>query len=113
MLGPNTSGYFMPHRGLYTSFVSNPDVVGPGNVAVVAQSGRVERVPAFKVKPVDTTAAGDAFTAALTVEYVKGTDLLEAARVANAAGALACTRLGAQPSMPTADEVAAFLDTNA
>lgn len=77
--------------------------------AVVAREGRVERVPAFRIDPVDTTAAGDAFTAALAVEMVKGTDLVTAARVANAAGAVAATRLGAQPSMPTADEVAAML----
>jgi len=77
--------------------------------AVVAADGRLEYVPAFRVKPVDTTAAGDAFTAALAIEFIKGTDLVEAARVANAAGALACLKLGAQPSMPTADELAAFL----
>jgi ribokinase len=80
-----------------------------GHGAVVAQGGRLVRIPAFKIRPVDTTAAGDAFTAALAIEFVKGTDLAEAARVANAAGALACLRLGAQPSMPTADEVAEFL----
>jgi ribokinase len=80
-----------------------------GHGAVVAQGGRLVRIPAFRIQPVDTTAAGDAFTAALAIEFVKGTDLAEAARVANAAGALACLRLGAQPSMPTADEVAEFL----
>ncbi len=81
--------------------------------AFVAVEGRVEHVPAFAVRPVDTTAAGDAFTAALAVECVKGTDLVTAVRVANAAGALACLKLGAQPSMPTADEVAAFLEREA
>jgi ribokinase len=77
--------------------------------AVVAQGDRLEHVPAFRIQPVDTTAAGDAFTAALAIEFVRGTDLAAAARVANAAGALACLRLGAQPSMPTAAEVAGFL----
>jgi ribokinase len=77
--------------------------------AVAARPGRVRRVPAFRIQPVDTTAAGDAFTAALAVECVKGTDLEEAARIANAAGALACLKFGAQPSMPTAEELAAFL----
>ena len=77
--------------------------------AIVAERGRLVRVPAFKIDSVDTTAAGDAFTAALTMEFIKGTDLAEASRVANAAGALACLKLGAQPSMPTADELAAFL----
>ena len=77
--------------------------------AVVADGKRIETVPAFKVRSVDTTAAGDAFTAALAIEYVRGTDLVAGARVANAAGALACLKLGAQPSMPTASEVAEFL----
>jgi ribokinase len=81
--------------------------------AVVADNGRLEHVPAFKIDPVDTTAAGDAFTAALAVEFVRGTDLVAAARTANAAGALACLKLGAQPSMPTAEEVAAFLARHA
>jgi len=80
-----------------------------GRGAVIAQGGRLVRVPAFKIDPVDATAAGDAFTAALAVEWVKGTDLAEAARVANAAGALACLKFGAQPSMPTADELDRFL----
>ena len=80
--------------------------------AAVAQGDRLELVPAFRIEPVDATAAGDAFTAALALEYVKGTDLVEAARVANAAGALACLKHGAQPSMPTADEVAEFLKRN-
>ena len=80
-----------------------------GRGAVIAQGGRLVRVPAFKIDPVDATAAGDAFTAALAVEWVKGTDLAEATRVANAAGALACLKFGAQPSMPTADELDRFL----
>jgi ribokinase len=90
---------------------------GPGAVvvkagargAVVADEGRLEHVPAYPIDPVDTTAAGDAFTAALAVAVVEGTDLVAAARRANAAGALAARRLGAQPSMPTAEAVAAFL----
>jgi ribokinase len=77
--------------------------------AVVADARGVQCVPAFKIDPVDTTAAGDAFTAALALECVRGTGLAAAARVANAAGALACLKLGAQPSMPTAAEVAEFL----
>jgi len=81
--------------------------------AVVADGRRLVTVPAFKIDPVDTTAAGDAFTAALAIEFVKGTDLVAAARVANAAGALACLRLGAQPSMPTAAELAEFLRAHA
>jgi ribokinase len=64
--------------------------------------------PAPKVKVVDPTAAGDAFTAALTVQLSAGSSTEEAIQFANLAGALAVTKLGAQPSLPTRDEVEAF-----
>jgi ribokinase len=66
------------------------------------------RVPAHPVKVVDTTAAGDAFTAALAVYRAEGLALPEAVRMANKAGALATTKLGAQPSMPTRAELDAM-----
>ena len=65
-------------------------------------------VPAFDVAAVDTTAAGDAFTAALGVAWQQ-MSLDEALRFANAAGALAATAEGAQPSMPYLDAVNQFL----
>ena len=65
-------------------------------------------VPAFRVDAVDTTAAGDAFTAALGLRW--GTaPVADVLRFANAVGALATTRHGAQPSLPKLDEVAQFL----
>lgn len=64
---------------------------------------------AFPVSPVDTTAAGDAFNGALAVALVEGLSMEEALRFANAAGALATLRPGAQPSLPTRQEVEAFL----
>jgi len=66
-------------------------------------------LPAFAVDPVDTVAAGDAFTAALGCAWQR-LPRPEALRFANAAGALATTVAGAQPSMPTLDAVEAFLD---
>ncbi|HPD30011.1 MAG TPA: ribokinase [Phycisphaerae bacterium] len=66
-------------------------------------------VPGFAVRVVDTTAAGEAFTAALAVARSWGWKLIEAIRFANAAGALACTRTGAQRSMPALSEVEALL----
>jgi len=66
-------------------------------------------VPGFAVEAVDTTAAGDAFAGALAVRLAGSTALAEAVRFANAAGALAATRPGAQPSLPTAAEIDAFL----
>jgi len=57
------------------------------------------------VRAVDGTAAGDAFTAALVVGFMEGRDWGEALRRACAAGALAASRPGAQPSLPTAAEL--------
>lgn len=68
-----------------------------------------EHVPAFPIDPVDTTAAGDAFTGCLAVSIARGIAMREALNRANAAGALACLEFGAQPSMPTAEALTAFL----
>lgn len=66
-------------------------------------------VPAFPVTPVDTTAAGDAFLGGLAVALGEGKPLDEAMRWGNAAGGLATTRFGAQPSLPTRAEVEELL----
>lgn len=62
-----------------------------------------------EVKVVDTTGAGDTFSAALTVSLIQGTAPEEALRFAVTAGALACTRPGAQPSLPRRSEVEALI----
>ena len=68
---------------------------------------RYNTFPALKTgKVVDTTAAGDAFTAALTLEYLRSGDIREAIKYANAAGAIAISRVGAASSIPTEEEVA-------
>ena len=66
-------------------------------------------VPAFKVKSVDTTAAGDVFNGALAVALAEKRPLEEALRFAQAAAALSVTRPGAQPSAPTRAEIEAFI----
>ncbi len=76
---------------------------------LVATPDRVEHVPGFAVDAVDTTAAGDAFTAGLALRIAEGADLFSAARYANAVGACACTKLGAQPAMPRPADVAALM----
>jgi len=77
--------------------------------ACYAAKDASEFVPAFQVEAVDTVAAGDAFNGALAVALAEGKGLPEAVRWAVAAGAVAVTRAGAQPSMPTRQEVEAFL----
>jgi len=74
--------------------------------AVLLEDGdEVARAAPPKVDAVDGTAAGDAFTASLVVSLLEGRDREEALRRACAAGALAASRPGAQPSLPTATEV--------
>jgi ribokinase len=66
-------------------------------------------VPSFKVDVVDTTAAGDAFIGGLAVSLVDNKSLDKALIYANACGALAATKFGAQPSLPNKDEVEGFI----
>ena len=63
------------------------------------------RAKAFKVKVIDSTAAGDAFTGALAVAMAEGMSIPDALNFANAAGALCCTKRGAQPALPSRREV--------
>ena len=80
-----------------------------GRGACLASEGTFEHFAAFEVTPVDTTAAGDAFVGAFAVAIAEGRPLHEAVWWGNAAGALATTRLGAQPSLPSRDAVVTLL----
>lgn len=91
---------------------------GPQNVVIklgtrgafwASAEGARSFVPAFRVRAVDSTAAGDAFNAGLAVALVRGKDSLNAVRYACAVAAVSVTRIGAQPSMPTSEEVAKYL----
>lgn len=85
--------------------------MGEAGAVVVDESGRMEHVAAAETSVVDTTAAGDAFTAGLTIALCEGKSLIEAARFGCAAGTLACMTLGAQPAMPDRAAVDGFLRT--
>ncbi len=74
-----------------------------------AEQDYAKYLKGYPAEAVDSTAAGDAFTAAMTAHYLRYGDLPQAVAYANAAGALAVTRLGAQPSLPMAREVQAFI----
>ncbi len=68
-----------------------------------------EVIPACKVKAIDSTAAGDTFGGAFAAAYCSGKDLKAAIRYAHAAAGLCVSRQGGQPSIPTGEEVDAFL----
>lgn len=76
---------------------------------LLVNSESVEIFSARKVKAVDTTAAGDAFNGALAFSLAKGRNINEAIRFANAVAAFSVTKMGAQSSMPTMNELQKFL----
>jgi ribokinase len=77
--------------------------------ALVVTDDAIAHVPAPAVHPVDTTAAGDSFCAAMADGLVRGLDIVDAVRWAVRVGAATTLRAGAQPSLPTPAEVEALL----
>lgn len=90
---------------------------GVGNVVItlgkdgayVATKERREVVPAFSVKEIDTTGAGDAFNGGLATALAEGKNLWEAVKFANAVAALSVQKIGTTPSMPTRNQVDEFI----
>lgn len=85
---------------------------GASGAALYRGSEQLARASSPAVTAVDTTGAGDAFTAALTLALVEGQPHAEALNFACAAGAIATQRSGAQPSLPARDEVERVLKEN-
>jgi ribokinase len=83
---------------------------GEAGVLVATRQTRTV-IAGHAVAAVDTTAAGDTFAGALAARIAEGADLVDAARFANAAAAVSVTRRGAQPSLPTRDEITRMLGT--
>lgn len=88
--------------------------LGPKNViitlgelgALLAEDGKAPvMIPSYRVNAIDTTAAGDAFCGALAAAYASGETLANAVKFGCAAGALATTKMGAEPSLPTKEEI--------
>ena len=77
--------------------------------AMLVNAEKSLRFPTEQVEAVDTTAAGDVFNGAFTYVIAKGEEIENAIRYANAAATLSVTRMGAQPSIPTADELLKFI----
>ncbi|MEE8130584.1 MAG: PfkB family carbohydrate kinase, partial [Vicinamibacterales bacterium] len=93
-------------RGVESAIVT----LGADGVLVATRQTRTI-IAGLAVEAVDTTAAGDTFAGALAARLAEGADLVNAARFANAAAAVAVTRMGAQPSVPTRREITRMLGT--
>lgn len=103
--GARAAAAALKKRGVETVIIT----LGPRG-AFVSGPGVEAMIPGFKVRAVDTTAAGDIFNGALAVALSEGRALMEAVRFANAAAAISATRLGAQPSAPKRKEIVRLVD---
>lgn len=84
--------------------------LGEKGSAMLSQ-GKFHHIPAYKIDAIDTTAAGDAFTGALAVRWAETDDLLDAVNFASAAGAIAASSPGAQPSLGDRAQIEALMRT--
>ena len=96
---------------LYQSGVKTVVMTRGSRGASLITENEIVHFPAFSVEPVDTTAAGDAFVGSFAVALAEGRSIPEAVRYGNAAGALASTKSGAQPSVPGRDDLDKMLQT--
>jgi ribokinase len=94
-------------RGLQTMVIT----LGSNGALIVTDAFSLH-IPGYRIKVVDTTAAGDAFIGGLAVALLEDRALEEAVRRANACGALATTKFGAQPSLPTSEQVEQLMSQN-
>jgi ribokinase len=119
-------GFITPNRGELETLAGVSDIptagrrlLAQGVTHVVCTAGEEgvhlieakgsRHFPAVPVRPIDTTAAGDAFNGALAAAMAEGQPVEAAISWANACGALSTTRRGAQPSLPRREELEAFL----
>ena len=89
-------------------------IITMGEQGAFVHDDQISRlIPSFPVHAIDTTAAGDAFCGALAAALSRGIELSDAVRWACAAGALATTRMGAEPSLPTHAEIEGLISRSA
>lgn len=92
-------------RNIVSKGVNTVIVTMGANGALAFNKGEYIHVPAFKVKAVDTTAAGDTFCGALCVALSEGKNLTESLCFASKASSISVTRIGAQESIPLRNEI--------
>ncbi|MFG2180931.1 ribokinase [Streptomyces abikoensis] len=100
---PTDQAHALRERGARSVVIT---LGGEGALILDTEAAECVRIPGVPVEVIDTTGAGDAFTGALTLRLARGATLEEAARFAVKVGAASVTRPGAQPSYPTAEELA-------
>lgn len=83
-----------------------------GRGVAVYDGESVTYVPTYVVKVVDTTSAGDSFTAAMTLEYVRSGDIIHSCRYGNAVASITVSRPGAGDSIPYESELIEFINRN-
>ena len=86
--------------------------LGEMGSVLIDSNDTLYRCPAYRVKAIDSTAAGDAFTGGFIFGLVESLSLRKCLEIGNAAGALTVTKMGAQPSLPFRDELIKFLAGN-
>ena len=84
--------------------------LGACGCLIRSEAGERCHVPAWKIEAVDATGAGDAFSAGFILSLLRGADLAEAGRYANAVGALTASGVGAVAPQPTHAEVTALME---
>ncbi|ETS31757.1 ribokinase [Photorhabdus temperata] len=103
--GAEKAAQILHDKGIETVIIT----LGSRGVWLSEKGQKGEIVPGFKVKVVDTIAAGDTFNGAFVTALLEGKAMLSAVRFAHSAAAIAVTRQGAQPSVPWRNEIDAFL----
>ena len=108
----NIDGITTASKKLLRKGVKNVVVTLGSKGSLIANSEGVFTVSGYKVKAIDTVAAGDGFNGALAVQLLKNQSLIQAVKYANAMGALTVTKKGAIPSLHTYKEVEDFILKN-